>query len=91
MGIVAGAKEGIGLEGAGIVRNVGSEVKDFGIGDRVLIFEHGCFSTRIAVAARLCVKIPDMLGFEEAATMPCVYSTVIYSLITIGRLEAGQV
>ncbi|KAL9623833.1 MAG: hypothetical protein Q9160_001824 [Pyrenula sp. 1 TL-2023] len=88
---IAGTKEGIGLEGAGIVRNVGSDVEDFGVGDRVILFEHGCFSTRIAVAAKLCAKIPDNLSFEEAATIPCVYSTVIYSLMTIGRLEAGQV
>lgn len=91
MGVVDATKKGIGLEGAGIVRGVGPEVKDFKVGDRVILFEHGCFSTRIAISAKLCAKIPGDLSFEEAATLPCVYSTVIHSLLTIGRLEKGQV
>lgn len=91
MGVVEGTKEGVGLEGAGVVQGIAPGVKDFAIGDRVMMFEHGCLSTRIAVSAKLCAKIPDELGFEEAATLPCVYSTVIHSLLIIGRLEAGQV
>lgn len=91
MGIVDATKDGIGLEGAGIVRRVGPKVNDFQVGDRVMMFEHGCFSTRIAISAKFCAKIPSDLSFEEAATLPCVYSTVIHSLLTIGRLEKGQV
>ena len=91
MGVVDGAKEGIGLEGSGIVRRVGPGVIDLKIGDRVIIFEHGCFSTRLIVSSSLCAKIPGSLSFAEAATLPCVYSTVIYSLLTVGRLERGQV
>lgn len=91
MGVVDGTKAGIGLEAAGIIRSVGSEVKDFKVGDRVMMFEHGCFSTRLAISAKLAVKIPGDLSFEQAATLPCVYSTVIHSLLTIGRLEKGQV
>lgn len=91
MGIVEVAKEGISLEGAGIVRDMGSEVEGFEIGDRVMIFEHGCFSTRIVISARLCAKIPSELSFEETATIPCVYAMIIHSLLTVGRLEAGQV
>jgi NADPH:quinone reductase-like Zn-dependent oxidoreductase len=91
MGVVDATKDGIGLEGAGVVRGVGSGARDFKVGDRVIMFEHGCFSTRLAVSAKLCAKIPGDLSFEEAATLPCVYSTVIYSLLTVGRLEKGQV
>ena len=91
MGVVDGTKDGIGLEGAGIVRNVGPEVKDFKVGDRVMMFEHGCFSTRIAISAKLCAHIPSDLSFEEAATLPCVYSTVIHALLTLGRLQKRQV
>lgn len=91
MGVVDAASDENGLEGAGVVHRVGSEVKDFKVGDRVIIFDHGCFSTRMAISAKLCAKIPGDLSFEEAATLPCVYSTVIHSLLTIGRLEKGQV
>ena len=91
MGVVEGTKDGIGLEAAGIIRSVGSEVTDLKVGDRVIMFEHGCFSTRLAISAKLCARIPETLTYEEAATLPCVYSTVIHSLLTIGRLEKGQV
>lgn len=91
MGIVDATKDGIGLEGAGIVQGVGPEVNNFKVGDRVIMFEHGCFSTRIKISSKLCTKIPSDLSFEEAATFPCVYSTAIHSLLTIGRLEKGQV
>ncbi|KAL9583305.1 MAG: hypothetical protein Q9212_002788 [Teloschistes hypoglaucus] len=91
MGVVEATKTGLGLEGAGVVRSVGQEVKDFVAGDRVMTFGHGCFSTCVAMPAKLCTKIPDDLSFEEAATLPCVYGTVIHSLLTIGRLEKGQV
>lgn len=91
MGVVDGTTDGIGLEGSGIIRQIGPDVERLHIGDRVLIFGKGCFATRYITSAKLCAKIPDNLSFEEAATMPCVYSTVIYSLMTVGKLEKGQV
>ena len=35
--------------------------------------------------------MPDDLSFEDAATMPCVYGTVIHGLLDKARLEEGQV
>ena len=91
MGIVDGPKDKLGLEGSGVVCRVGPEVKDLSVGDRVFISDLGCFSTRMMTSAKLCARIPDGLTFENAATMPCVYSTVIHSLINVGRLEKGEV
>lgn len=90
MGIVDGPKDKLGLEGSGVVCRVGPEVKDLSVGDRVFISDLGCFSTRMMTSAKLCARIPDGLTFENAATMPCVYSTVIHSLINVGRLEKGE-
>src|ERR1700722_18186091 len=94
MGIVDGRSEegnSLGCECAGIVRKIGSNVQNVKVGDRVMVFSAGSLCTRIKPLSRLCTKIPDSLSFEEAATMPCVYSTVIWSLIDIGRLTIGQV
>jgi NADPH:quinone reductase-like Zn-dependent oxidoreductase len=88
MGIVSG--DSLGLEGSGIVVEVGSEVKDFQVGDRVLYIGQNCFSTKTAIPAQRCAKIPPTLSWEEAATMPCVYATVIHSLLNLGRLQKGQ-
>jgi NADPH:quinone reductase-like Zn-dependent oxidoreductase len=90
MGIVDGPKDRLGLEGSGVVTRVSPDVKSLRIGDRVLICDLGCLATKTVTSTKLCARIPDTLSFEEAATMPCVYSTVIHSLINVGGLESGQ-
>jgi NADPH:quinone reductase-like Zn-dependent oxidoreductase len=90
-GIVEIPEEGFGLEAAGVISGVGPDVEDLRVGDRVMLFSRGCFSTSIIVPEQLCKKIPDSLSFEDAATMPCVYATAMYSLFNIGRLQRGQV
>lgn len=89
MGIVDGS--GLGLEGSGIIKEVGTDVKDqFEVGDRVLYLDQNCFSTRTTISAKRCANIPKSMSWEEAATMPCVYATVIHSIIDVGRLRKGQ-
>ena len=98
MGIVNGAetlKKGnspFGLEGTGRITKVGSAVTNVAIGDRVMTI--GCESigmaTLIQRPALLCVKIPDQLSDEEAATMPVVYVTVLMFLVERWKLEKGQ-
>ena len=82
---------GLGCEASGIIRRVGIHVKDFQPGDRVVVLASGAFSTVLTTPSSLCAPIPEDMSFEQAATMPCVYSTVIYSLIELGQLDADQV
>lgn len=91
MGIIEGFRSDLGVECGGIVRRIGKTVQDVAVGDRVMIFHHGCFSTTFIALATQLVKIPDSLSFEEAATMPCVYTTVIQALINVGNLSKDQV
>ncbi|KAK1979840.1 KR domain-containing protein [Colletotrichum cereale] len=90
MGIVDSNNSSLGLEAAGIVRQTGPDTEALAKGDRVFVFGGGCFSTGIVVSEKLCVKIPDALSFEDAATMPCVFSTVIHGLLDIARLSEGD-
>ncbi|KAE8379162.1 hypothetical protein BDV26DRAFT_175817 [Aspergillus bertholletiae] len=89
MGIV-GTTEDFGLECSGIVRRVGSKVRDVAPGDRVVVASLGVLRTRIVVAQDLCIKIPEALSLEDSATMPTVYATATYSLVTQGNLKRGQ-
>lgn len=91
MGIVELPERTLGLEAAGVVRRVGPQVKELKIGDRVACLERHAFSTLITSHELLCVKIPDSLTFDEAATMLIPYATAIHSLITVGGLAKGQV
>ena len=80
----------LGLEGAGVIRSIGEDVRDLSLGDRVFFFGGGCFSTGVISHAKLCVKIPDSLSFEEAAGMPTVFSTVIRGVLDLGRLQSEE-
>ncbi|KAF5970834.1 fumonisin cluster-polyketide synthase [Fusarium bulbicola] len=90
MGVVEAAGVGIGLEGSGIITKVGTGVSKLQPGDPVFYLADNCFSTQITISAQRCAKIPSQLAFEDAATMPCVYATVIHSLLDIGGLRSGQ-
>ncbi|KAI4228292.1 MAG: hypothetical protein L6R36_001722 [Xanthoria steineri] len=90
MGIVELPERVFGLEAAGIVRRIGPQVKGLKIDDRVACLERNAFSTLVTSSELLCVKIPDFLTFNEAATMLIPFATVIHSLITLGGLEKGQ-
>ncbi|KAK3328126.1 polyketide synthase [Cercophora scortea] len=93
MGIVEPIKPGLGIECAGVVKRVGSKAQreyDLWAGDHVVAFDHGCFSSRFITSAYLVAKMPEELSFEDAATMPCVYTTVIHALINVGGLQKDQ-
>ncbi|KAJ6028403.1 Acyl transferase/acyl hydrolase/lysophospholipase [Penicillium herquei] len=89
MGIVPENECLLGLEGAGVVRRVGENVP-FRVGDRVLVFEKGCFANRIEVTKERTHLIPDSLSFEDAATLSGVYLTSIYCLYHLANLQKGQ-
>lgn len=63
-----------GLDGAGIVEAVGTDVNDFGLGDRVLALftpgnRGGSYQTFAVVQERTVAKIPTTWSFEDAATL----------------------
>lgn len=81
-----------GLEGAGYVSKVGTSISHVKVGDRVMIL--GTSSTGLATEVqrpgRFTLLIPDSLSFEDAATMPSVYVTVLLGLVDKAQLERGQ-
>jgi NADPH:quinone reductase-like Zn-dependent oxidoreductase len=81
---------GLGCECAGVIRQVGPKVQNLTVGDRVMVFAGGSYSTSLVTKSSLCARVPPQLSFEEAATMPCVYSTMIRSIIHLGKLRKGQ-
>lgn len=66
----------LGVEGAGIIEAVGSEVKDFQIDDEVLAWElsvegwGGAYQEHVVVPARFVAKRPKNLTLEQAASLP---------------------
>lgn len=94
MGVVDGTRaegNGLGCECAGIIAGVGPAVSGLNVGDRVVVLAGNSYSTKLKTTASLCARMPDKLSFEEGATMPCVFGTVIHGLLEMARLEKGQV
>jgi NADPH:quinone reductase-like Zn-dependent oxidoreductase len=82
----------LGMEVSGVVRRAGSCVTNVSVGDRICALgKAGLFASVIVIQSSLAVKIPDDLSFEDAATMPACFATVIRSLVDVGQLEKDQV
>ena len=73
---------GIGAEGAGVIKKIGSKVKDFSIGDRVAYAGTplGAYSSERNYPTKNLVKIPDGIDFITAATLMIKGLTTFYLL-----------
>ena len=80
----------LGLECAGRIVRVGSSVKNFKVGDRVVTFAASAFSTHVTVPALHAAKLPPNLSCEDAATIPVAFLTAYYSLVTLADLKKGE-
>ena len=91
MGIVPENQFLLGLEGAGTVRRVGRNLnRPFHVGQRVLVFEKGCFANRIQLTTQRTYPLPDAMSFEEAATLASVYLTALYSIFDLANTRRGH-
>ncbi|TGO18312.1 hypothetical protein BPAE_0387g00010 [Botrytis paeoniae] len=80
----------LGLEGAGIITSVGKGAEKFKVGDRVAMLARPTFVNKVQCPIERMHLMPPWLSFEDAATIPLVYLTSIYSLFDIGNLKKGQ-
>lgn len=80
-----------GLEGAGVVTQVGSKVRDLKPGDRVFyVCNKRGFANYVRLSELSAAKITDGLSTIEAASMPVAFGTAIMALERIGNLQAGE-
>jgi len=80
-----------GQEGAGVVTEIGSEVKLVQPGDRVAYTGRlGSYAEYAAVPAQRLVKIPDALSFEQAAAAMLQGMTAHYLTHSTYKLQAGE-
>lgn len=81
----------VGYEVSGIIEAMGSEVRGFQVGDRVLAMTRfGGYSEKVVVPSSLVFAIPETLSFEKAAAIPVNYITAWIMLIRLGNLHPGE-
>jgi len=83
---------GLGFEGAGVVDAVGSGVTRFQVGDRVAYGSGpmGAYSELHVLPEGELIKLPDSIGFEQAAAIMLKGLTVQYLLRQTYQLQGGE-
>jgi NADPH2:quinone reductase len=80
-----------GGEVAGVVMEVGTAVRDFSVGDRVLSrCGLGGFAEEVVAPAATTYRIPDAMTFEAGAALPTVYPTSYAALVWRAPVERGE-
>ncbi len=87
----AGASDLPGLEASGTVVEVGENVADLAVGDRVCaLLPGGGYAEYVATPAAHCLPIPTGLSMKQAACLPETFFTVWSNVFMRGGLQAGE-
>ena len=94
----------MGLDFAGEIVEVGAEVADWKVGDRVLIdpvdrvgpgglmgeMWHGGLAELCRVPSHHLVSLPDNVSYEHASCLATAYGTALRMMYTIGDVQKGD-
>ena len=83
---------GIGGEASGIIKKIGSKVKDFSVGDNVAYagVPLGSYSSERIYSIKNLIKIPDGINFDIAATLMTKGLTTYYLLHKTYPVSANE-
>lgn len=80
-----------GMEGSGIVTELGPGVDNVSVGDEVVAgLRIGGFAEEVNAATAACRPIPKGMDFVKAAAYPAAYLTAYVALVVRGNLKAGE-
>lgn len=81
-----------GLEGAGKIVEVGSQVTNLSPGQRVAVFTRpgGCYATSLVIDSDRVAWLPDGVDLVTAACLPVAYGTAYLALVRRADLKAGE-
>ena len=84
---------GIGLEAAGKIDEVGSNVKNFNKGDNIAYASMpiGAYSQQRIIPAKIAVKVPEGVSHKLAATLMTKGLTTNYLICKTYLLKAGEI
>ncbi|QSZ32263.1 hypothetical protein DSL72_001837 [Monilinia vaccinii-corymbosi] len=80
----------LGLEGAGIVRSIGSDVTNVAVGDRVNWAGFGNFRNIERYDSRFLQKLEPEETFNEMSSIMMPFLTAVYGLIYLAKLQPGE-
>lgn len=81
----------MGLEMAGVVEKVGTEVAQWQVGDHVCgLLGGGGYAEMCVTHEDMVFRLPKKLSFEEGAAIPEVFLTAFQALHWLAKVEAGE-
>jgi len=80
----------MGMESAGVVEEVGNEVTQFEIGQRVFGRARGSHAEATLFDVEHLMPLPDSLSFVEGAAIPVGWLTAWHALATVANAQAGE-
>jgi NADPH2:quinone reductase len=90
-GVMAGKPHCVGYQAAGTIVEVGDEVTERTVGQRVAtVFPFGSHAELRQVGWRQSFVVPDDLDIEAASTIPIPFGTADDCLFEYGRLREGE-
>ncbi|QKX53295.1 uncharacterized protein TRUGW13939_00373 [Talaromyces rugulosus] len=88
MGQISGNR--LGFECSGIVSRAGPQA-GFAPGERVSCCTlSGAYKTFVRTDASWVIRLPDNVPYADAASIPLVFATSYYSLVTVARLSENE-
>lgn len=84
---------GLGIDAAGMVTEVGADVRDFKQGDKVYgvpNFLSGSYAEYLAAKATQFALMPEHLSFNEAGSLPACAAMAWNGIMDLGKVQAGQ-
>jgi putative PIG3 family NAD(P)H quinone oxidoreductase len=86
-----GAGDILGLEAAGEIAQIGNNVRDFKVGDKVCaLLIGGGYAEYVSIPQGQVLLLPKNFTMEQAAALPETFFTVWYNLFMQGKLQAGE-
>ncbi|MFM8372613.1 MAG: zinc-binding dehydrogenase [Bacteroidota bacterium] len=80
-----------GLEYAGVVERVGSDVSHLKPGDRVMgVTRFGAYTTHLNIDARYAIPLPQDWSFEQGAAYLVQTLTAYYGMVHLGAMQKNQ-
>jgi len=91
LGVMASRPHIVGYQCAGIVREVGANVTDRSVGERVVATApYGSHAEILSAPVQSTWPVPDGLEIEQAACVPIPFGTADDCLFEFGHLKAGE-
>lgn len=80
-----------GLDVAGTISVVGSDVEGWHVGDPVMaLVGRGAYAEFALARTGLIYPPPEGMSLRDASSVPCVFLTAWHGLVTLGKLQPGE-